>query len=182
MKKIITYLLISLLTGFSTLSFSQVKSGTSMIESTTVKNLDLQKFLGTWYEIARFPHNFEKNLQGVTATYSMRNDGKIKVVNQGYLGSPDGKHKSATGKARIPNPDDPARLQVSFFLFFYGDYLILELDENYQWAMIGTGSPDYFWILSRKPELDDQVLKKLYESAEKRGYDLSKIEMVKHKK
>jgi len=150
-----------------------------MIESSVVKNVEIDKFLGTWYEIARFPHSFEKDLAGVTATYSYRKDGKIEVLNQGYQHSLDGKHKSAKGKAKVPNPDEPGRLKVSFFLFFYGDYLILELDqEDYQWAMIGTGSPNYFWILSRTPVMDEEVYKQLIANAEKRGYDLSRLQKV----
>ena len=108
------------------------------IDTTTVGNLDIEKYLGRWYEIARFPHSFEKNLAGVTATYSLRKDGKIRVVNQGYKGTLNGKLSRAEGKAKIPDPSDPSRLKVSFFLFFYGDYFVLELDEEYRWAMIGS--------------------------------------------
>jgi lipocalin len=145
------------------------------IDTRTVKNLDLDKYLGTWYEIARFPHTFEKGMVGVTATYSIRKDGKIRVVNQGYKGTLDGKLQTAEGKAKVPDPEDPARLKVSFFLFFYGDYFVLELDEDYQWAMIGSSSPNYFWILSRTPQMDQEVYRMLLENARERGYDLSKL-------
>jgi apolipoprotein D and lipocalin family protein len=143
------------------------------VDTTTVDTLDLERYLGTWYEIARFPHSFEKGLVGVTASYSMRDDGKIRVVNQGYKGTLEGKRSRAEGKAKIPDPSEPARLKVSFFLFFYGDYFVLELDEDYQWAMIGSSSPDYFWILSRTPGLDPGVYRMLLDNAERRGYDLS---------
>ncbi len=145
------------------------------IDTTTVEELDIDRYLGTWYEIARFPHSFEKDLVGVTATYSLRNDGKIKVVNQGFKGSLDGKRSRAVGKAKIPDPDDPARLKVSFFLFFYGDYYVLELDPEYRWAMIGSSSPGYFWILSRTPQLDEQVYESLLDNARRRGYELDQL-------
>ncbi len=90
-----------------------------MIDKTVVKELDIQKYLGTWYEIARYDHRFERGLVGVTAKYSMRDDGKIKVVNSGYKDSLDGKFSQAVGKAKIPDPvNDPAKLKVSFFWFF----------------------------------------------------------------
>ena len=145
------------------------------IDTTTVKHLDIEKYLGTWYEIARFPHSFEKGLVGVTATYSLRKDGKIRVVNQGFKGTLDGKLSTAEGKAKIPDLNDPSRLKVSFFLFFYGDYYVLELDEEYGWAMIGSSSPNYFWILSRTPQMDREVFLKLLDNAKERGYDLDQL-------
>jgi lipocalin len=145
------------------------------IDTTTVENLDIDRYLGTWYEIARFPHSFEKGLVGVTATYSFRKDGKIKVVNQGYKGSLGGKKSRAEGKAKIPDPEEPARLKVSFFLFFYGDYYVLELDPEYRWAMIGSSTPDYFWILSRTPQMDEEIYQSLLENARQRGYDLEPL-------
>jgi lipocalin len=151
------------------------------IDTSVVKELKLEKYLGTWYEIARFPHSFEKNLQGVTATYSLRKDGKIKVVNQGYKGSINGPLSTAVGKAKIPDPSQPSKLKVSFFLFFYGDYFVMELDPGYQWAMIGSSSPDFFWILSRTPKMDPALYDNLIKNAQKRGYDISRIQKVEHK-
>jgi apolipoprotein D and lipocalin family protein len=145
------------------------------IDNSTVATLEIEKYLGKWYEIARFPHSFEKGLAGVTATYSLRKDGKIRVVNQGYRGGLDGKRSTAEGKAKIPDPGQPARLKVSFFLFFYADYFVLELDEQYRWAMIGSSSPNYFWILSRTPQMDEQVYSKLLEKARERGYNLDPL-------
>lgn len=145
------------------------------IDTTTVESLELEKYLGTWYEIARFPHSFEKGLVGVSATYSMRPDGKIRVVNQGFKGKLSGKASRALGKAKIPDLQVPSRLKVSFFLFFYGDYFVLELDDNYRWAMIGSSTPDYFWILSRTAQMDKATYQSLLENARNRGYDLSKL-------
>jgi lipocalin len=149
-----------------------------MIDNSTVKELDLNRYLGTWYEIARFPHSFEKNLVGVTATYSMRDDGKIKVVNQGYKNALDGELSLATGKAKIPDPQKPGKLKVSFFWIFYADYNVLELDANYQYVMIGSSSPKYFWILSRTPQMDSSTYEMLLEKARKRGYNLDKLYQV----
>lgn len=148
------------------------------IDNSTVEELEIERYLGTWYEIARFPHRFEKGLAGVTATYSLRDDGKIKVVNRGYRDSLEGKLQEAVGKAKIPDPSDQAKLKVSFFLFFYGDYYVMELDEDYQWAMIGSSSPGYFWILSRTPQMDQDTLDMLLEKARARGYNLDQLIMV----
>ena len=149
-----------------------------MIDKTTVKTLDLNRYLGTWYEIARFPHSFEKNLVGVTATYSMRNDGKIEVLNQGFKNTLDGELSKAFGKAKIPNKLEPGKLKVSFFWIFYADYYVLELDENYRYVMIGSSSDKYFWILSRTPQMEPATYEMLLEKARKRGYNLAKLEKV----
>lgn len=148
----------------------------------TVKNVDINRYMGTWYEIARFPHSFEKGLVGVTATYTLRKDGKIDVLNQGYKGSLNGKHSKATAKAKIPNPDDPGKLKVYFFFLFGADYFILELDqENYQWALVGSSSMNYLWILSRQPLMDEGVYQMLLNKAKERGYDTRKLIEVEQK-
>ena len=149
-----------------------------MIDKTTVKELDLNRYLGTWYEIARFPHSFEKNLVGVTATYSLRDDGKIKVLNQGYKNTLEGERSEAVGKAKIPNKQEQGKLKVSFFWIFYADYFVLELDENYQYVMIGSSSPKYFWILCRTPQMAPEIYAMLLEKARKRGYNLDKLVKV----
>jgi apolipoprotein D and lipocalin family protein len=173
MQKIRLLLIFSLILF---LSYTNTKS--QMINKTTVKELNLNRYLGTWYEIARFPHSFEKNLVGVTATYSLRDDGKIKVLNQGYKNTLDGELSVAVGKAKIPNKLEPAKLKVSFFWIFYGDYYVLELDENYQYVMIGSSSPKYFWILCRTPQMDSATYEMLLEKARKRGYNLDKLVKV----
>jgi lipocalin len=145
----------------------------------TIKELDLQRYLGTWYEIARFDHKFERGLKGVTATYSMRDDGKIKVLNQGFENTPDEKLSVAEGKAKLT--DEPGKLKVSFFWIFYADYYILELEENYQWALIGSKSDKYLWILSRTPKLEDNDKNLILHHATKRGYDTSKLIWVEQK-
>jgi len=147
----------------------------------TVPNVDLQRYLGTWYEIARFPHSFEKDLQAVTATYTMRSDGKIDVLNAGDKMHPGGKHKTAHGKARIPDKNIPGYLQVSFFLCFYADYYILELDTiDYQYSLVGSKSPNYLWILSRTPNMSGDTYNMLIEKAKQLGYDVSRLQKVRH--
>lgn len=154
----------------------------SMIDKTVVKELDLERYLGTWYEIARYNHRFERGLVGVTANYSMREDGKIKVVNSGYKDSLSGEYSEATGKAKIPDPiKEPAKLKVSFFWIFYGDYYVLELEENYQWAIIGSRSDNYLWILSRSPQMDKDVYQECLDKLTKRGYDVTKLIEVEQK-
>lgn len=158
-------------------------SNTSKMKNTeTVKNLDINRYLGTWYEIARYPHSFEKNLQGVTATYSLQDGGKIKVVNKGYQNSLEGKLKTAIGKAKIPDVSKPGNLKVSFFWLFYADYFVMELDqENYQWAVVGSTSPKYLWILSRTPQMEAALYQELLGKIEKRGYSLKQLQLVEQK-
>ena len=152
------------------------------VDKTTVKQLNLEKYMGTWYEIARYDHSFERNLVGVTATYSLRPDGKITVLNEGYKNSLNGEYSRAKGKAKQPNPEEPGKLKVSFFLFFYADYYILELDKDYQWVLIGSSTDKYLWILSRPPELNKESLDNILDKARQRGYDTSKLIWVKQKK
>ncbi len=163
------------------LLFTSCKSQNTMIDKTVVKELDIQKYLGTWYEIARYDHSFERGLAGVTANYSLREDGKIKVINSGYEGSLSGKYSEAIGKAKIPNPKaEPAKLKVSFFWIFYADYFVLELDKDYQWAVIGSSSDMYLWILSRNPQMDTETYSMLLDKLKTRGYDISKLLKVTH--
>jgi len=152
-----------------------------MIDKTVVKEVDIEKYLGTWYEIARYDHRFERGLVGVTANYSKREVGLIKVVNSGYKGSLNGTKSEAIGKAKIPDANYPSKLKVSFFWFFYADYFILELDENYQWAVIGSKSDDYLWILSLTPQMEKNVYDGLVQKISKRGYNVEKLIRVEQK-
>src|SRR5665647_258868 len=158
--------------------FNCTKTNSQMIDQTTVKVLDLNSYLGKWYEIARFPHSFEKNLVGVTATYRLKADGMIEVLNEGFKNTLDGEHSQAIGKAKIPNKLEPGKLRVSFFWIFYADYFVLELDPNYHYVMIGSSSDKYFWILSRTPQMDPAVYNMLCDKARKRGYNLEKLYKV----
>lgn len=102
-------------------------------------------------------------------------------MNSGYKETLDGERSESVGKAKIPNTDVPSKLKVSFFLFFYGDYFVMELDENYQWAVIGSNSDKYLWILSRTPKMDDAIYKDLLNRLIKRGYDVTKLIEVAQK-
>ena len=182
MKKGLGFLVIVIsFTIIGILSIS-AKIQETMIDKTVVKELDLNKYLGTWYEIARYNHRFERGLVGVTANYSIRKDGKIKVLNSGYKKSLDGKFSQATGKAFVPDPElDPGKLKVSFFWNFYGDYFVLDLDENYQWAIVGSSSDKYLWILSRTPQLELDIYNELTDKIKSRGYDVSQLIKVEQK-
>ncbi len=155
--------------------FISCKGQNSMIDKSVVKTVDIEKYVGTWYEIARYDHKFERGLVGVTATYTLNTDGTIQVVNKGYKDSLTGKESIAIGKAKIPNSEIPAKLKVSFFWIFYADYYILELDNNYEWAIIGSKSDDYLWILHRKPQIESELHQKLISLIKARGYDTSKL-------
>lgn len=142
---------------------------TSSYDNSTIAKFDLSKYLGTWYEIARFDHSFERDMHNVTAEYLLRDDGKVDVINSGWK---DGKYKVANGKVRQPDPGkDPAHLEVSFFLFFYSDYNVMMVDDNYQVALVGSKSPKYLWILARTPQVGDEVLGDILDEADSRGYD-----------
>ncbi len=144
-----------------------------------VQDFDLERYLGKWYEIARFNHSFERNLMNVTATYSLRDDGKVRVLNKGYKNSADGQYSRAEGKAKFADINTIGHLKVSFFGPFYGDYIIVEMDkENYQYALIVSNSYKYLWILSRTPQLDSDTIDKLLTKATDLGFDLSGLIMV----
>lgn len=154
---------------------------TKNLNTSTVKSLDVTRYMGKWYEIARFDHRFERGMDNVMTTYKLRPDGKIEVVNEGYK---NGKHHIARGKAFVPNvKEHPGQLRVSFFLWFYSDYYILELDEtNYTYAVIGSSSDKYLWILYRHPVIPEDLLNDLLQRINKRGYNTSLLYFVKQDK
>lgn len=145
------------------------------VDNSVVDSLDVNRYLGEWYEIARYDHRFERGMENTRAIYSMRDDGMIDVINTGVK---DGERKESKGKAKLT--DTPALLRVSFFGPFYSDYRVMMLDADYQYALIGSGSDDYLWILSRKPSLPDTVKPQVIKEAQRRGYDTSKLIWVRH--
>lgn len=173
-KNIIFLSVLLLLTG-------SCKGQNTMIDKTVVNELDIDRYLGKWYEIARYDHKFERGLTGVTASYSYREDGKIKVLNSGFKETLSGERSEAIGKAKIPNINIPSKLKVSFFWFFYGDYYVMELDRNYQWAVIGSSSDKYLWILSRTPQMEDSIYNELLNKITNRGYDITTLIKVEQK-
>ena len=142
----------------------------------TVPDVDLSRYLGTWYEIATIPQKFQKGCVAVTATYSLRPDGDIKVVNACRRDSLAGKPKSATGKAWVVDRKTNAKLKVRFFWPFSGDYWIIELDSiEYRYAVVGHPSRKYLWILCRQPQMDEALYRELLARIEGHGYDLPEI-------
>ena len=139
-------------------------------DRTTVPSLDLGRYMGTWYEIARFDHGFERGMSYATAEYSMPGDGKVKVVNSGIR---DGEIKSSVGKAKMT--ETPGLLRVSFFGPFYSDYRVLMLAEDYSYALVGSKSPNYLWILSRTPVLPYDTVDAILDEARSRGYQTDRL-------
>lgn len=145
-----------------------------------VQNFDLDRYLGKWYEIARLDHSFERGLEEVTAEYSLREDGGVKVLNRGFSPA-DGEWREAEGKAF--SVDDPLEgyLKVSFFGPFYGSYVIFELDtENYQYAFISGPDTSYLWFLSRTPTVEDQLLQRFIQRAQSLGFDTERLIFPTH--
>ena len=146
-----------------------------------VDNFKLEKYLGKWYEIARLDHRFERGLSRITADYSLRDDGGVRVLNRGYSAK-DNTWKEAEGKAYFVNKPDQGYLKVSFFGPFYGSYVVFELDhEHYQYALVCGPDKSYLWILSRTPEMKKDVKEKLVAKATALGFDTSKLIFVDHR-
>lgn len=137
------------------------------------KRVDLQKYLGRWYEIARYEQGFQKGCEGVTADYSLRADGSIDVLNR--CRKPDGKSSEARGRAKVVDEDTNAKLKVSFFGPFYGDYWVLDHADDYSSAIVGEPSGRYLWILDREATPADAEVQKLIDRARELGYDTSML-------
>lgn len=144
-----------------------------------VSNFELQRYLGKWFEIARLDHSFERGMDQVSASYSLRDDGGVKVINRGYLEA-NNEWKEAEGKAYFVNEDNEGYLKVSFFGPFYGSYVVFELDhDNYQYAFISGPNQKYLWLLSRTPTVSQQVIDKFIAMSSARGFDTSQLIFVK---
>ena len=164
MKNLLTTLIIMCLCFFTGCN-AQTK-----VDNSVSGDLNLDKYLGDWYEIARFEHKFERGIQYCKANYSLREDGKVTVLNTGIK---DGKPSKAKGKAKFT--DNPRILRVSFFGPFYGDYRIMLLDPDYQWVLVGGSDESYLWILARTPKISDEVKETILSEATRRGYDVGKL-------
>lgn len=143
-------------------------------ELPTVQEVDLAQYAGTWYEIARLPNSFEKGMTCVTATYTLKDNGKVQVLNRGYLAE-KGKYKSARGAAWVPDSDYPGRLKVSFFWPFAGNYYIMALDEDYKYALVGDPSRKYLWLLARSKTLEESIYLELMALAKSKGFDVEEV-------
>ena len=147
-----------------------------MINRTTVGAIDLKRYMGRWYEIARYDHHFERNMECCEAYYTLLPNGKITVTNSG-ISKKTGRRKMSIGKAK---PGKVAgELRVSFFWFFYSDYNILALGDEYEWALVGSRSPRYLWILSRTPHLSNETKREILNIARSRGYDIEELIWVR---
>jgi apolipoprotein D and lipocalin family protein len=144
-----------------------------------VSSFDKAKYLGKWYEIARFDFKFERNLNNTTATYSLNQDGSIKVDNQGY-DILKGEWKQAIGKAKFVGDESIAMLKVSFFEPFYSGYNVIAIDSEYQYALVSGASHDYLWILSRKTTIPDEIKTKYLKTANDFGYNTSELLWIAH--
>jgi apolipoprotein D and lipocalin family protein len=144
-----------------------------------VGDFELEPYLGTWYEIARLDHRFERGLSNVTATYTLRDDGGVDVVNRGYRGD-KGEWDEADGKAYFIGDPTVGRLKVSFFGPFYGAYNVFELGENYEYSMVAGPDRSYLWILAREPVVSEALMEELFAKAQAAGYDTSALIMVEH--
>jgi len=145
----------------------------------TAVDVDLERYEGKWYEIGRYGLFFEMGLTNVTAEYTIMDDGKIQVVNQGFYGGPNGLKSSIKGTAYAPNPEETGKLLVQFFGSFESDYWVIDLDEeNYSYAIVSQPSKKFLWILSRTPKMDSQLYTELIEKLESWDFQVGKIEKV----
>jgi len=140
-----------------------------------VSFVNIDRYTGTWYEIARYPHKFQKGCVGSRATYTLRDDGKLAVVNECYEESDKSKLRSVKGKAWIVDKNTNAKLKVSFFWPFSGDYWIIDLGRDYEYAVIGHPKREYLWILSRTQAVDEQVYEGILNRLKEQHYDTSRL-------
>jgi apolipoprotein D and lipocalin family protein len=145
-----------------------------------VTDFELDRYLGKWYEIARLDHSFERGLNNISAEYTLRDDGGVKVINSGFS-KEDNAWEQAEGKAYFVDSTDSGHLKVSFFGPFYGSYIIFELDrKNYQYAFVSGPNTSYLWLLSRTPQVDQDVLDHFKKRSQELGFDTSKLIYVEH--
>lgn len=147
-----------------------VKSPPSVVGS-----IDLLRYSGTWYEIARYPNRFEKGCEGVTATYRLVDDGSLEVINRCRRLDSGERVSEIKGRARISDAQNPAKLKVTFFWPFYGSYWVIELADDYSWAVIGHPRRKYLWILARQAHLEKDQLQKILLRIANQGYDPEKL-------
>ena len=141
----------------------------------TVKHVDVDRYVGTWYEIASFPQRFQRGCTATTATYELRADGQIDVLNRCRKGSLAGPEDSAHGRARVVDASTNAKLEVSFFRPFWGDYWIVDLGPDYEYAVVGHPSRDYLWILGRAPTMDPGLYDEIVERLALQGYETERL-------
>jgi apolipoprotein D and lipocalin family protein len=142
-----------------------------------VPHVELEKYLGKWYEIAHLPAKFQDGCSDTTATYTLSEDGSISVLNECVR---NGKVKQAKGKAKVVDKNTGAKLKVTFFWPFYGDYWIIKLGNDYDYAVVGTPNRKYLWILSRTPQMDDKLFSQLIEFVKSKGFNVENLIRTSH--
>ena len=140
-------------------------------------HVELEKYLGKWYEIAHLPARFQEGCSDTTATYTLSKNGSISVLNECIR---NGKAKKAKGRAKVVDKSSGAKLKVTFFRPFYGDYWIIKLGNNYDYAVVGTPNLKYRWILSRTPQMDDSLYSSLMEFAKSKGFNVENLIRTSH--
>jgi apolipoprotein D and lipocalin family protein len=143
-------------------------------------NVNLEKYLGEWYEIARIPYKYEKGCYNTKAIYSKSNDGSIKILNICNKGSVDGELSTVEGKAYVVDKETNARLKVQFQWPFKGDYCILDVGKDYEYALVGSHDRNHLWILSRSHKINGNSLKKLKNIATREGFDVERLLFTEH--
>ncbi len=146
----------------------------------TVAQVDLSRYLGTWYEIANFPQRFQRGCTATTATYALRTDGDIDVLNRCRKETVDGQEKSALGRARVVDRATSARLEVSFFRPFWGDYWVIDLADDYSYAVVGHPGRDYLWILARTPTMASAIYEGILGRLQNQGYETARLVRTVH--
>ncbi len=175
-----TALLVGLVAGLSACAtISSMPVGNRTVPQPS-KSVDIDRYLGRWYELYRYDAPFQKDCEAVAADYSRNADGTIRVLNSCRKGAVDGPLKTAKGKAKIVDTVSGAKLKVSFFGPFYGDYWVLDHADDYQWSIVGEPSGRYLWILSRDPRPTEAVKMMLRRRAEEMGYDWSLVRETRH--
>jgi apolipoprotein D and lipocalin family protein len=160
------------------MSLSSIFSGPTTTGVKVVGYVDLNRYTGTWHEIARFPNSFEKGLKCVSANYTLRDDGRITVLNKGHKVENPSVVKQSQGVAWIPDKTYPAKLKVRFFWPFSGDYWIIALDPSYRFVLVGDPSLKYLWVLSRTKTMEEVDYRHLLDKAKENGFDISKLMLV----
>jgi apolipoprotein D and lipocalin family protein len=165
MKKLVLFSIIIML----------INTAFSQKVPSVASSVDLNKYKGDWYEIARLPNFFERKLKCTSASYTLRDDGKITVINKGnYISDPE-KSSDIKGVAWVPDKNVPAKLKVQFFWPFSADYWILYLDKDYRFVLVGEPALKYLWILSREKKMEDSIYNMLLQKAVENGYDVKEI-------
>jgi apolipoprotein D and lipocalin family protein len=141
-----------------------------------VDHVDIERYLGKWYEIASFPQRFQRGCVATTAEYSLKTDGELAVVNTCRKDALDGEIKRVEGKAFVVDPQTNAKLKVQFFWPFRGDYWILELGDDYEYAVVGSPDRDSLWILNREPRMDPETYAGILKRFERRGWDVDRLQ------